>query len=98
MTPRLTAETFCFAPAQSAKICVTVEGKVFVANVGRRLHHRAGVHRREASCPGQGQSSPLWHLSGHERHGRWCRVRARTLERPTLGSVQSFSTICNAND
>ena len=24
------------------------------------------------------------------RHGRWCRICARSIERPTLGSVRSF--------
>ena len=36
-----------------ANIGVTVDGKLVV---GRRLHHRAGVHRRRP----QGQGSPLW--------------------------------------
>ena len=62
------------------KHCVTVDGKVVV---GRRLHHRAGVHRPRP----QGQSSPLW--------PRWAAAwplvpHSRTLERPTLGSVRSF--------
>ena len=64
-----------------ANIGVTVDGKVVV---GRRLHHRAGVHRRRP----QGQSSPLW----PQRAAAWPLVpHSRTLERPTLGSVRSFS-------
>ena len=53
-----------------ANVGVTVDGKVVV---GRRLHHRAGVHRRRP----QGQGSPLW------PHPQWaaawpprCRIRA----------------------
>ena len=51
--------------------------------LGRRLHHRAGVHRRRP----QGQSSPLW----PQWAAAWLLVPcSRTLERPTLGSVRSF--------
>ena len=39
--------------ALTTNICATVDGKVVV---GRRLRHRAGVHRRHP----QGQSSPRW--------------------------------------
>ena len=68
-------------------IGVTVKGKVVV---GRRLRRRDGVHRPRP----QGQSSPLW----PQWAAAWPLVpRSRTLERLTLGSVQTFSTICNAN-
>ena len=82
MTPRLTAaESGDLLLCACANICVTVEGKVVV---GRRLHHRAGVHRRRP----QGQSSPLW---PHEWAAAWPLVpHSRTLERLTLGSVRSF--------
>ena len=70
-----------------ANCSVIVDSKVVV---GRRRRRRAGVCRHRP----QGQSKTLSGLSGR-RHGRWCCVR--TLERPTLGSVRSFSTSCNAN-
>ena len=55
------------------KHCVTIDGKVVV---GRRPHHRAGVHRPRL----QGQSSPLW----PQWAAAWPLVpRSRTLERPT---------------
>ena len=61
-------------------ICVTVEGKVVV---GRRLHHRAGVHRRRP----QGQSSPLW----PQWAAAWPLVpHSRTLECANLGAVRFF--------
>ena len=83
MTPRLTAETFCFAPAQT----LASEGKVVV---GRRLHHRAGVctgvaHNAQGHRAG---GSPLW-PQWAARHGPWPAwplvPHSRTLERPTLG-------------
>ena len=55
MTPRLTGSGDLLLCA-CANIGVTVDGKVVV---GRRLHHRAGVHRRRP----QGQSSPLCTLA-----------------------------------
>ena len=74
MTPRLTAETFCFAPAQTLASLSRVRKVV----VGRRLHHRAGVHRRRP----QGQGSSLWPPWA----AAWPLVpRSRTLERPTSG-------------
>ena len=68
-------------------IVVTVEGMVVV---GRRRRRRAGMHRPHP----QGQSSPLW----PQWAAAWPLVpRSRTFERPTLGSVRSFSTLWNAN-
>ena len=68
MTPRLTAETILLCAC--ANIGVTVDGKVVV---GRRLHHRAGVHRHR---PHKARAA-LCDLSG-QRHGRWwwCRIWA----------------------
>ena len=64
----------------TTNICVTVDSKVVV---GRRLHHRTGVHRPRP----QGQISPLW----PQWSAAWPLVpHSRTLERPTLGSVRSF--------
>ena len=55
--------------------------------VGRRRRRRAGVRSHRP----QGQRSPLW----PQWAAAWPLVpRSRTLERPTLGSVRSFSTIC----
>ena len=54
MTPRLVEHGGGLGTLRfTTNICVTVDGKVIV---GRRLHHRAGVHRRRP----HGQSSPLW--------------------------------------
>ena len=44
MTPKLTAETILLCAC--ANIGVTFDGKVAV---GRRLHHRAGVHHRASA-------------------------------------------------
>ena len=74
--------------------CVTIDGKVVV---GRRLHHRAGVHRRRP----QGQSSPLplsglkvaakwaaaWPL---DLAARWCRVRAPSSGRRRRSGPSDF--------
>ena len=72
----------------AAQTCsVIVDGKVAV---GRRRRHQAGMRR----CRPQGQSSPLW----PQWASAWPLVpRSRTLERPTLGSVRFFCTICNVN-
>ena len=73
-----------------ANIGVTVEGKVVV---GRRLQHRAGVHRRHP----QGQGSPLCTLasvgSGMAAGAAFGQRRVRDV-----GAVRSFSTLCNVND
>ena len=53
MTPRPGSQRRPSALRTCTNIGVTVDGKVVV---GRRLHHRAGVHRRRP----QGQGSPLW--------------------------------------
>ena len=76
MTPKLTAETFCFAPAQTLASLSRVRKVV----VGRRLHHRAGVHRRRP----QGQSSPLSGLSGRGgmAAARWCRFAHPPVREP----------------
>ena len=63
---------------------VTVDGKVVASAVDSTI---------ELGCTGvapQGQSSPLW----PQWAAAWLLVpHSRTLERPMLGSVRSFSTI-----
>ena len=59
MTHRLTAETFCFAPAQTLVILESLSRVRTKVVVGRRLHHRdSGVHSHRGVDP-QGQGSPL---------------------------------------
>ena len=78
MTPRLTAETFCFAPAQTLAIDigVTVDGKVVV---GRQLHHQAGVpctgvaHKARAALSGL---RAQWAAASCFMGPRRCRIRA----------------------
>ena len=65
-----------------ANIGVTVDGKVVV---GRRLHHRAGVHRREASPTRQEQPSlasvggGMWPLAFVHPRAADARVRPPIL-------------------
>ena len=65
MTPRLTAETFCFAPAQTLASLSTVRWSSAV------------VSTIELACTGVAHkaSAALSGLSG-QRHGRWCLIRA----------------------
>ena len=67
------------------KHCVTVDGKMVV---GRRLRHRAGVHRRR---PHKARAALSPGLSGR-RHGRWCRIRA-----PSSGRRSGPSDLSDAN-
>ena len=76
-------------------IGVTVEGEVVV---GRRLPSAvelvSGVHRPRPQATRPVQPS----LASVGWAAAWPLVpRSRTLERSTLGSVRTFSTICNAN-
>ena len=81
MTPRLTAETFCFAPAQT------------IASPSRVRWSSAVDSAIELACT---QASPTSDkaraaLSGLSRAAAWPLVpHSRTLERPTLGSVRSY--------
>ena len=68
MTPRLTAETFCFAPAQTLASPSTVRWSSAVDST-IELACTGVAHKARAALSG---------LSGrrHGRWGRWCRVRA----------------------
>ena len=74
------------------QLCASVAFLVLVESevaTGRRRRHQACMQSRRP----QGQRSPLW----LQWAATWPLVPLLgTLERPTLGSVQSCSTICNA--
>ena len=70
MTPRLTAETFCFAPAQTLASPSTVRWSSAVDST-IELACTGVAHKARAALSG---------LSGR-RHGRWCRIRAPSSAR-----------------
>ena len=86
MTPRLMAETFCFAPAQT------------LASPSRVRWSSAVDSTIELACTGLAHKAraALSGLSG-QRHGRWCRVCAPSSGRRS-GPSDAFCAICNANE
>ena len=70
MTPKLTAETFCFAPAQTLASPSRVRWSSAVDST-IELVCTGVTHKARAALSG---------LSGR-RHGRWCRIRAPSSAR-----------------
>ena len=70
MTPKLTVETFCFAPAQTLASPSTVRWSSAVDST-IELACTGVAHKARAALSG---------LSGR-RHGRWCRIRAPSSAR-----------------
>ena len=93
MTPRLTAETFCFAPAQT----FASPSRVRWSSGCRPStpHHRAGVHSHSAQAsPTRPEQPSLASVGGGMAAGAaFAHPRAADV-----GSVRSFSTLYNAND
>ena len=86
MTPRLTAETFCFAPAQT------------LASPSRVRWSSAVDSTIELACTGVAHKARAA-LSGLSVGGGMAAGAAFAHPRAAdVGSVQSFSTLCNAND
>ena len=87
MTPRLMAETFCFAPAQTLASPSTVRWSSAVDST-IELACTGVTHKARAALSG---------LSGL-RHCRWCRVRAPSSARTSGPSdLRLTHTKCNVH-
>ena len=83
MTPRLTAETFCFAPAQTLASPSRVRWSSAVDST-IELACTGGAHKARAALSASLRLWPQWAAA-------WPLVpHSRTLERLTLRSVRSF--------
>ena len=87
MTPRLMAETFCFAPAQT------------LASPSRVRWSSAVDPAIELACTGVAHKAraALSGLSGR-RHGRWCRIRAPSSGRRSGPSDLFAQTVTQMSD
>ena len=71
MTPKLTVETFCFAPAQTLASPSRVRWSSAVDST-IKLACTGVTHKARAALSG---------LSGRRQDGRWCRIRAPSSAR-----------------
>ena len=82
MTPRLMAETFCFAPAQTLASPSRVRWSSAVDSTISIILHRERCWRAQAS-PTEARAA-LSGLSAQwgRRHGRWCRFAHPPVREP----------------